>query len=173
MTKEIEQKVKLELENQKTQEKLNAFEASGVEETKAPSSLSKKLNVISGQTFGMLPQGSKRQSKNLSGGTSCYQEPKLTFRIQFHAFRFNADYLRQVEPRTDSRAVRALLRTGGSRIKKSQRHYVEVYGPYQVMFIVDGISIYSRTYVTTDSDQIGQIYWIKKNLKYVKSAMTP
>ena len=96
VTKEIEQKVKLELENQKTQEKLNAFEASGVEETKAPSSLSKKLNVISGQTFGMLPQGSKRQSKNLSGGTSCYQEPKLTFRIQFHAFQNSiSDRLRQ------------------------------------------------------------------------------
>ena len=57
VTKEIEQKVELKLENEKTQEKLNAFEASEVEETKAPSSLSVKLNVISGQTFGMVPQG--------------------------------------------------------------------------------------------------------------------
>ena len=47
--KEIEQKVKLELENEKLQEKLNTFEATEVEETKAPSSLSMKLNVISGQ----------------------------------------------------------------------------------------------------------------------------
>ena len=62
VTKEIEQKMKLELENEKIQEKLNAFEASEVEETKAPSSLSMKLNVISGQTFGMVPQGSKIQS---------------------------------------------------------------------------------------------------------------
>ena len=62
VTKEIEQKVKLELENEKTQEKLNAFEASEVEETKAPSSLSMKLNVISGQMFGMVPQGSRIQS---------------------------------------------------------------------------------------------------------------
>ena len=62
MRKEIEQKVKLELENEKIQEKLNAFEASEVEETKAPSSLSMKLNVISGQTFGMVPQGSRIQS---------------------------------------------------------------------------------------------------------------
>ena len=46
--KEIKQTVKLELENEKNQEKLNAFEASEVEETKAPSSLSIKLNVISG-----------------------------------------------------------------------------------------------------------------------------
>ena len=40
VTKKIEQKVKLELENEKFQERLNAFEASEVEETKAPSSLS-------------------------------------------------------------------------------------------------------------------------------------
>ena len=62
VTKEIEQKVKLEVEIEKLQERLNAFEASEVEETKAPSSWSMKLNVISGQTFGMVPQGSKIQS---------------------------------------------------------------------------------------------------------------
>ena len=62
VTKEIEQKVKLELENEKLQEQLNAFEATEVEEAKAPSSLSMKLNVISGQRFGMAPQGSKIQS---------------------------------------------------------------------------------------------------------------
>ena len=53
--------MKLELESEKLQEKLNAFEASEVDETKAPSSLSMKLNVISGQTFGMVPQGSRLQ----------------------------------------------------------------------------------------------------------------
>ena len=62
VTKEIEQKVKLELEIEKIQEKLNAFETSEVEETKAPSSLSIKLNVISGHTFGMVPQGIRKQS---------------------------------------------------------------------------------------------------------------
>ena len=55
VTKKIEQKVKLELENVKIQEKLNAFEASEFQETKTPSSLSMKLNVISGQRFGMVP----------------------------------------------------------------------------------------------------------------------
>ena len=69
----------------------------------------------------------------------------------------HADYLRQVEPRTESRAVRALLTTGGPRIKKLHGRYVEFYGPYQVMLNVDGISIHTRTYVTTDSDQKGQI----------------
>ena len=51
-----------------------------------------------------------------------------------------ADYLRQVEPRTESRAVRALLETGGPQIKKLHGRYLEVYGPYQVMLNVDGIS---------------------------------
>ena len=60
--KEIEQKVKLELENEKIQERLNALEASEVKETKAPSNLSIKLKVISRQTFGMVPQGSSIQS---------------------------------------------------------------------------------------------------------------
>ena len=34
-----------------------------------------------------------------------------------------ADYLRQVEPRTDSRAVRALLTTSGPRMKKLHGRY--------------------------------------------------
>ena len=38
VTKKIEQKMKLELENEKLQEKLNTFEATEVEETKTPSS---------------------------------------------------------------------------------------------------------------------------------------
>ena len=62
VTKEIEQKVKLGLEYEKLQEQLNTFEATEVEETKAPSSLCMKLNVISGHRFGMVPQGSKLQS---------------------------------------------------------------------------------------------------------------
>ena len=145
MTKEIEQKVKLELENEKIQEKLNAFEASDVEETKTPSSLSMTLNVICGQTFGMVPQGSRIQSiisyaghqviRNLSEMSECTMMHLDTY----------ADYLRQVEPRTELRAVRALLTSGGLRTKKLHGRYVEVYGPYQVMLNVDGISVYTRT----------------------------
>ena len=69
--KEIEQKVKLELKNEKNQERLNAFEASEVEATKALNSLSKKLNVISGQTT------RKQNTVNkFSCGASGDQEPK-------------------------------------------------------------------------------------------------
>ena len=34
-----------------------------------------------------------------------------------------------------------------------------------MMLKVDGISIYTRTYVTTDSDQMGQIYLDQEELK--------
>ena len=80
-----------------------------------------------------------------------------------------------MEPRTESRAVRALLTTGGPRIEKVHGRSVEVYGPYQVMLNVDGISIYTRTYVTTaDSDRIGQIYLGEEELiKSAGQAMTP
>ena len=78
---------------------------------------------------------------------------------------FKSDYLRQVEPRTESRAVRALLTTGGPRMKKLHGRYLEVYGPYQIMLNVDGISIYTRTYITTDDDQMGQIYLGEEELK--------
>ena len=154
----MEQKVRLKLENEKLQEKLNAFEASEVEQTKAPSSLSMKLNVISGQRFGMVSQRSKMQSLISVAGQQVIinlSEPSEFFLM--HLDRY-ADYQRQVEPRTESRAVQTVLTTGGPRIKKLHRRYVEVYGPYQVMLNVDGISIYTRTFVTTDSDQIGQIY---------------
>ena len=158
MTKKIEQKVKLELKNEKKQERLNAFEALDIEETKPPSSLSMKLNVISGQTFGMVPQGGRIQSIISVAGhqaTRDLSEPSEFTMMHLDTY---ADYLRQVEPRTESRAVQALLTTGGPRSKKLHGRYVEVYGPYQVMLNVDGISIYTRTYVTTDSDQMGQIY---------------
>ena len=165
VTKEIEQKVKLELENKKLQEKLNTFEATEVEETKAPSSLSMKLNVISGQRFGMVPQGSKIQSIISVAGhlvIGNLSEPSEFTLMHLDTY---ADYLRQVEPRTELREVRALLKTGGPRTKKLHGRFVEVYGPYQVMLNVDGISIYTRTYVTTDCDQLGQIYLGEEELK--------
>ena len=165
VTKQIEQKVKLELKNEKIQEKLNAFEASEVKETKELSSLSIKLNVISGQTFGMVPQGSIIQSINSVAGHQVIRNLSEPSEITIMHLDTYADYLRQVEPRIESRAVRALLTTGGPRTKKLHGRHVEVYGPYQVMLNVDGISIYTRTYVTTNSDQMGQIYLEQEELK--------
>ena len=163
VTNEIEQKVKLELENEKIQERLNAFEASEVEETKAPSSLNLKPNVK--QTFGMVPQGTRIQSIISVAGHQLIRNLSEPSEFTMMHLDTYADYLRQVEPRSESRAVRAMLTTGGPRTKKLHGHYVEVYGPYQVMLNVEGISIYSRTYVTTDSDQMGHIYLGQEELK--------
>ena len=113
----------------------------------------------------MVPQESKIQSINSVTGHQVIRnlsEPSDFTLIHLDTY---ADYLRQVEPRTESRAVRALLTTGGPRMKKFHGRYVKVYGPYQVMLNVDGISIYTRTYVTTDSDQIEQIYLGEDELK--------
>ena len=165
MTKEIEQKVKFVQENEKIQEKLNAFEASEVEETKALSSLSMKLKVLSRQMFGMVPQGSGIQSIIPVAGHQVIR--KLSEPSEFTMMHLDtyADYLRQVEPRAKSRAVRALLTTCGPRAKKLHGRNLEVYGPYQLMLNVDGIRIYTRTYVTTDSDQMGPIYLGQKEFK--------
>ena len=165
VTKEIEQKVKLELENEKLQEQLNNFEATEFEETKAPSSLNMKLKVISGQRFGMVPQGNKIQSIISVAGHQVIRNLSEPSEFTLMHLDTYADYLRQVEPRTESRAVRALLTTGGPRMKKLHGRYLEVYGPYQIMLNVDGISIYARTYVTTDDDQMGQTYLGEEELK--------
>ena len=112
VTKETEQKVKLELGSEKIEERLNVFEASEVEETKSPSNLSMKLNVISGQTFIKVPQRSKRKSIISVAGYQVIR--KLSEPSEFTMMHLDtyADYLRQLEPRTESRAVRALLTTG-------------------------------------------------------------
>ena len=68
------------------------------------------------------------------------------------------DFLRQAEPRTETTVLPALLTTGEIRMMKLRRRYVEVYGPKQVVLNVDGISIYTKTYVTTDNYQVWQIY---------------
>ena len=102
VTKEIEQKVKLELENEKLQEQLNTFEATEIEETKAPSSLSMKLNVISGQRFGMVSQGSKIQSIISVAGHQVIRNLSEPSEFTLMHLDTYADYLRQVEPRCAS-----------------------------------------------------------------------
>ena len=41
-----------------------------------------------------------------------------------------ANYMREKDPKLDSRAVRALLTAGGPRLMKVDGHHIEVYGPY-------------------------------------------
>ena len=156
--------MKLELKNERTQEQLNSFEAFEVEEMKAPSSLSMKLNAISGQTFGMLPQVNKIQSIISVAGHQVISNLNEPSEFAMMHLEIYADYLRQAEPRTELRAVRAFSPTGGTRKKKIHGR-TEVYGPYQVMLNVDGICVYTKTYVATDNDKIRQIFLGQKELK--------
>ena len=108
VTGEKEQKVKLELQNERTQEKLNAIEASEEEETKAPSRLSMKLSVIFRQAFVMVPQGSKIQSTTSEAGYQVIRNLSDSSGFTLMHLDLYADYLRQAEPHTESRVVRAL-----------------------------------------------------------------
>ena len=169
-TKEIEQKVKLELENERTQAQLNAFEESVLKETKAPSSLSMTLNVIYIQTFGVVPQGSNIQSIMSVTGHQVIRNLNEPSEFTLMHLEIYADYMRQAEPRAESRAVRALLAMGGTQTMRVHGSFIEVYGLYQVMLNVDGISIYTKTYVTTDKDQLGQINLGREELKICRTS---
>ena len=76
-----------------------------------------------------------------------------------------ADYLKEKDPKLDSRAVRALLTTGGPRLMKVDGHYIDVHGPYPILMKVDGINIYTKAHITDANDQIGRIYIGQEELK--------
>ena len=125
------------------------------EDKEEPKKQGLKLNVISGKTFGTTKAGTKIMSiisvaghqvvKNLS-------EP-------------SAITLKEKNPKLDSRAVRALLTTGGPRLMKVDGHYIDVHGPYPILMNVDGINIYTKAHITDANDQIGRIYIGQDELK--------
>ena len=117
------------------------------------------------QTFGMVLQGSKIQSIISMDDHQVIRNLSEPSEFTMMHLDNNADYLRQAEPRTESRALRVLLTSGGTRTMKVHGCYVEVYGPYQVMLNVDGIIGFIKTYVTTDKGQMGQIYLDREELK--------
>ena len=63
------------------------------------------------------------------------------------------------------RAVRTSLTMGDPQIRKLHERYAEVYGRYQVMLKSNGISAYTKTYITTDNDQKGQKYLVQEKMK--------
>ena len=48
-----------------------------------------------------------------------------------------ADYMGEKDPKLDSRAVRALLTTGGPSLMRVDEHYIDVHGPYPILMNVD------------------------------------
>ena len=165
-TKEVEQWVRSELESTDLREKFNILSKTTQEEDKQePRKQGLKLNVISGRTFGMTKEGTKIMSiisvaghqvvKNLS-------EPSEITLVQLDIY---ADYLREKDPKLDSRAVRALFTTGGPRLMRVDGHYIEVHGTYPILMNVDGNNIYTKAHVTDASDQVGRIFIGQEELK--------
>ena len=153
-TKEVEQWVRSELENTELREKLDILGRSTKEEDNQESRKQDlKLNVISGKTFGMTREGTKIMSIIPVAGHQVVKPSKITA-VHLDIY---ANYLRQKDPKLDySRAMRALLTTGGPRLMKVDGHYIEVYGPYPNLMNVDGINIYTKAHVTDASDHVGR-----------------
>ena len=124
-----------------------------------------KLNVISGKTFGMTKDGTKITSIISVAGHQVVKNLSEPSEITLVHQDIYADYLREKDPKLDSRAVRALLMTGGPRLMRVDGHYIEVHDPYPILVNVDGINIYTKAHVNDASDQVGQIYIGREELK--------
>ena len=164
-TKEVEQWVRSELDSTDLREKFDILSKSTKENTQEPRKQGLNLNVISGRTFGMTKKGTNIMSIISVAGHQVVKnlgEPSENTLVYLDIY---ADYLREKDPKLDSRAVRALLPTGGPRLMKVDGHYIEVHCPYPILMNVDGINIYTKAHVTDASDQVGRIYIGQEELK--------
>ena len=164
-TKEIEQWVRSELESTNLWEKFGILSKTTKEDAQEPRKQGLKLNVISGRTFGMTKEGTKIMSIISVAGNQVVKNLSEPSEITLVHLDIYADYLRQKDPKLDSRAVRALLTTGGPRLMRVHGHYIEVHGPYPILMNVDDINIYTKAHITDASDQVGRIYTGQEELK--------
>ena len=165
-TKEIEQRLKQEIERQKLNETLSGLVPKPEAEVGATKSGNcNTLKLVTGKPFGITKIGARIMSIITVGGhevTRNLSEPsdQTTMHIDVYA-----DYLSAISPRTTSRAVRSLLTRGGSKSVCVENRNTEAYGPHEVMLNIDGINIYTKTMTTCDQDLAGQIYVGKEELK--------
>ena len=134
--KEIEQRLKQEIERQKLNE-----------------TLCRPVPVPEAETGATV--GGHEVTRNLS---------KPSHQTIMHIDVY-ADYLSTISPQTTSRALRALLTRGGSNSVRVENRYREAYGPHEVMLNINGINIYTKTMITCDEDLAGQIYVGREELK--------
>ena len=165
-TKEIEQRLKQEIERQKLNETLGR----SVSVPEAVAGLTKSgncntLKMVTRKPFGKAKIGARIMSIITVGGhevTRNLSEPSDQTIMHIDVY---ADYLSARSPQTTSRALRALLTRGGSKSVRVDNRYTEAYGPHEVMLNIDGINIYTKTMITCDEDLAGQIYVGKEELK--------
>ena len=165
-TKEIQQWVSSKLESTDLRGKNDLLgKTTKGEDKQEPKKQGLKLNVISGKTFGMTKEGTKIKSIFSVAGHQVVKNLNEPSEITLVHLDIYADYLREKDPKLDSRAVRALLTTGGPRLMRVDGHYIEVHGPYPIPMNVDGINIYTKAHVTDAIDQVGRIYIGREELK--------
>ena len=164
--KEIEQRLKLEIEKQNFNE---ALTGSNPTPEAVPGSTKtgncNTVKMVTGKPFGISKIGARIMSIITVGGhevTRNLSEPSDQTKMHIDVY---ADYLSYISPQTTSRALRALLMRGGSKSVRVDNRYTEAYGPHEVMLNIDGINIYTNTKITCDEDLIGQIYVGKEELK--------
>ena len=118
-TKEVEQWVRSELESTDLRESFNILgKMTKIEDKEEPRKQGLKLNVISGRTFGMTKEGTKIMSIISVAGHQVVKNLSEPSDITLVHLDIYADYLKEKDPKLDSRAVRALLTTGGPRLMK-------------------------------------------------------
>ena len=164
--KEIEQRLKQEIERQKMNEALSCSQT--IPEAAEGSTKNGNCNtvkMVTGKPFGITKIGARIMSIITVGGhevTRNFSEPGDQAIMHIDVY---ADYLSCISPQTTSRALRALLARGGNKSVRVDNRYTEAYGPHEVMLNIDGINIYTKTMITCDEDLIGQIYVGKEEFK--------
>ena len=164
--KEIEQRLKQEIEKQNFNEALAG--SNPAPEAVSGSTKTGNCNtvkMVTGKPFGISKIGARIMSIITVGGhevTRNLSEPSDQTIMHIDVY---ADYLSLISPQSTSRALRALLTRGGSKSVRVDNRYTEAYGPHEVMLNIDGINIYTKTMITCDEDLIGQIYVGKEELK--------
>ena len=165
-TKEIEQRLKQEIEKQILNETLSrAVPMPEAEMGATRSGNCNTLKKFTGKPFGITKIGARIMSIITVGGhevTRNLSEPSDQKIMHIDVY---TDYLSAISPWTTSRAVRSLLTRGGSKSVRVENRYTEAYGPHEVMLSIDGINIYTKTMITCDEDLAGQIYVGKEELE--------
>ena len=166
ITKEIEQRLKQDIEKQKLNETLSW--SVPVPEAVAGPTKSGNCNTmkkVTGKPFGITKIGARIITIITVGGhelTRNLSEPSDQTIMHIDVY---ADYLSAISPQTTSRALRALFTRGGSKSVRVENRYTEAYGLHEVMLNIDGINIYTKTMITCDEDLVGEIYVGKEELK--------
>ena len=165
-TKEIEQRLKQEIEKQKLNEPLSwsvPVPEAVVGATKSENC--NTLKMVTGKPFGITKIGARIMSIITVGGHEVTRNLSESSDQTIMHIDVYADYLSAISPQTYSRALTALLTRGGSKSVRVENRYTEAYGPHEVMLNIVGINIYTKTVITCDEDLAGQIYVGKEELK--------